>query len=69
MKRRLNKKGKLVITLLSLLVNLVIYVLMAKFGEFAQYSIFIQFVFIMGWIWLLVGQFWLYFIIWEDSVK
>lgn len=65
MKRRLNFKGRVLVTSLTIMLSVVIYVLIAYFGQFASNSIFIQLGLFCGWIWVLFGQFGAYMLIWE----
>lgn len=68
-RRKLNKRGKILITSLTIMLSVVIYVLMAILGEKAQNSIFHQVGLFCGWIWLLFGQIGVYIMIWESEVK
>ena len=65
-KRRLNKRGKIVLTILIILISAVIYVLMAKFGVKSQESTIALVGIVCAWIWLILGQFGVYYFIWED---
>ncbi len=64
--RRLNKKGKILITIITILISAVIYVLTAKLGVFAKNNIFILFIVVCGWIWLILGQTSVLALVWED---
>lgn len=65
MKRRLNLKGKVLVTSLTIMLSVVIYVLMGFLGELMSNNGFIQLAMVCGWIWLLFGQFGVYMMIWE----
>lgn len=64
---RLNLKGKVVFTSLTIMLSVVIYVLMAKLGELASNNDIYQLVFICGWLWLLFGQIGVYVMIWGEG--
>ena len=66
MKRRLNKKGKILFTIITILISTIIYILMAKLGQFAKDSIFILIITICGWSWLIIGQMSVFAMLWED---
>lgn len=68
-KRRLNKKGKIAITILTILISIIIYVLMAVLGEKGQDNTFYQFILFCGWIWLFIGQIIVYVMIWGKEVE
>lgn len=65
-KRRLNKKGKILVTIITILASVLIYILMAKLGTFAKDSIFILFLTVCGWSWLILGQTSVLALVWED---
>lgn len=65
MKRKLNLKGKVLVTSLTIMLSVVIYVLVAFTGAFGSGSIIAQLGLIFAWIWLLFGQFGVYALIWE----
>jgi hypothetical protein len=65
MKKRLNKKGKVLVTSLTFMLSVVIYVLMAILGAKGQTNIFYQVVLVCGWIWMLFGQISVYMMVWE----
>lgn len=65
MKRRLNLKGKVLVTSLTIMLSVVIYVLMGFLGELMSDNGFIQLGIVCGWIWLLFGQFGVYMMVWE----
>lgn len=67
MKRRLNKKGKVLITSLTIMLSVVIYVFMGFLGELMSNNGFIQFGLVCGWFWLLFGQFGAYMMIWGEG--
>lgn len=65
MKRRLNLKGKVLVTSLTFMLSVVIYVLVAFTGVFSQIGVIGQLGLILAWIWLTIGQFGAYALIWE----
>lgn len=65
-KRRLNKRGKIALTILTILASIVIYVLMAILGEKGQSNIFYQVILFCGWCWLLLGQIMAYMMVWGE---
>ena len=65
-KRRLKKWVKILLTILTILASAVIYVLMAILGAKGQNSIFYQVIFFCGYTWLILGQFGVYYAIWEN---
>lgn len=65
-KRRLNKKGKIMVTILTFLISTIIYVLMAILGTFVKISIIILLIVICGYIWLFFGQIIAYYIVWGE---
>lgn len=65
MKRRLNLKGKVLVTSLTIMLSVVIYVLMGFLGGLMSDNGFIQLALVCGWVWLLFGQFGAYMFIWE----
>ena len=66
MKRRLNKRGKILVTSLTIMLSVVIYVLMAILGEKGQSNIFYQVILFCGWSWLLLGQIMAYMMVWSE---
>ena len=69
MKRRLNKRGKILVTSLTIMLSVVIYVLMVILGEKGQNSIFHLIGLFCGWCWLLFGQIGVYLMVWESEVS
>lgn len=65
-KRRLRKWVKILLTIMTLVLSVIIYVLTAKFGAKAQESIIALVCIVCAWIWLILGQFGVYYFIWED---
>lgn len=65
-KRRLNKKGKIMVTILTFLISTIIYALMAILGAFVKTSIIILLIVICGYIWLFFGQIMAYYIVWGE---
>lgn len=61
--RRLNKRGKVLMTILTIMFSIAIYILMGKLGE--EYMKY-QMLLIFGWIWLFFGQVATYFFIWGE---
>ena len=49
--------------------SIIIYVLMAKFGAKAQTSIIALVGVVSSWIWLILGQFGVYYFIWENMLS
>lgn len=68
-RRKLNKRGKILLTSLTIMLSVVIYVLMAILGAKGQDSIFYQVIFFCGYTWLVLGQFGVYFMIWGNEVS
>lgn len=64
-KRKLNKRGKILVTILTIIFSVIIYGLVAQFGELASKGIIYQILLISGWGWLLLGQMGVYMTIWE----
>jgi hypothetical protein len=65
MKRRLNLKGKVLVTSLTIMLSVVIYVLMGFLGGLTSDNGFIQLGLVCGWFWLLFGQLGAYMLIWK----
>lgn len=68
-KRRLNKRGKIALTILTILASAIIYVLMAILGAKGQSSIFYQVAFFCGYMWLFLGQISVFYFIWGNEVR
>ena len=68
-RKRLNKRGKKLVSLIIVLISAVIYILMAKLGAKAVDGIIYQVALISGWFWLLLGQFGVFYIVWECEVE
>ena len=68
MKKRLklNLKGKVVLSIIILLIDILIYSNSGHFGELAQTSNIDLVLCSMSWIYLFFGQFILLIMIWED---
>lgn len=66
-KRRLNFKGKVLVTILTIIFSVVIYVLMARMGGLATESNIYTIILICGWSWLLCGQIGTYMMIWGEN--
>lgn len=65
-KRRLKKWVKYLLTAIVIIISIIIYALMAKFGAKSENSIIILIGVLCGWIWLILGQFGAYYFIWES---
>lgn len=65
MKRRLNLKGKVLVTTLTFMLSVVIYVLVGFTDVFSSGSIIAQTGLLFAWIWLLFMQFGVYALVWE----
>lgn len=68
MKRRLNKKGKILVTSLVIIASIIIYILTAQFGAKANESTIYLIGTLISWIWLFFGQSAMYFMIWEREL-
>ena len=68
-RRKLNKRGKILFTSLTIMLSVVIYILMGFLGVKGQVNIFYQVTLFCGWAWLLLGQFGVYFMFWGNEVK
>ena len=64
--RRLKRWVKYLLTIMVFTFSIIIYVLMAKFGVKAQESIIALVGIVCAWIWLILGQFGVYYFIWES---
>ena len=62
---KLRKWVKVVLTILVILVSFKIYAEMGQIRTKAVSSINYQVIAVLGWTWLLMGQIWVYSIIWE----
>ena len=62
---KLRKWVKVVLTILMILVSFKIYAEMGQIRTKAVSSINYQVIAILGWTWLIIGQIWVYSIIWE----
>ena len=65
-KRKLRKWVKILLTIMILIFSIIIYILMAKFGAKVQESIISLVGIVCAWIWLILGQFGVYYFIWES---
>ena len=68
-KRRLKKWVKILLTILTILVSAVIYILTVVLGTKTQESVFHLAGTITAWIWLFMGQFGAYYLIWEKELN
>ncbi len=64
--RRLNKNGKILMTILTFMLSMAVYTLLAKLGEFATEGQVYQMILILGWAWFFVGQSTTYYFIWGE---
>lgn len=64
-KYRLTKISRVIITLMVILLSLFIHHLMADFGAKLQSNINYLPIVVLGWIWLLLGQFGVFYKVWE----
>ena len=62
-KRKLNKKGKILFTILTTILSAIVYYLMIALSKNIDNDIY-KLIIIAGWIWLLVGQIIVYSNIW-----
>lgn len=62
---KLRKWVKVVLTILVILVSFKIYAEMGQIRTKAVSNINYQVIAVLGWTWLLMGQIWVYSIIWE----
>lgn len=63
---KLNKKGKLLVTIITLVISVWIYSITGTIGELAQNNIFYQALCVTAWLWLVFGQMMIYLALWED---
>ena len=68
MKKRykLKKGAKVVITLITVSVGIVLYHILANKGAYASESTLGSIFICLGWFWLIVGEFGIIYSIWED---
>ena len=64
-KYRLTKFSRVIITLMVILLSIFIHHLMADFGAKLQNNINYLPLVVLGWIWLILGQFGAFYKIWE----
>lgn len=62
-KRKLNKKGKILFTILTTILSVIVYYLMIALSKNIDNDIY-KLIIVIGWIWLLVGQIIVYSNIW-----
>lgn len=62
-KRKLNKKGKILFTILTTILSAIVYYLMIALSKNIDNDIY-KLIIVIGWIWLLVGQIIVYSNIW-----
>lgn len=64
-KYRLTKVSRIIITLMVILLSIFIHHLMGDFGVKLQSNINYLPLVVLGWIWLLLGQFGVFYKVWE----
>ena len=64
---KLRKWVKVVLTILVILVSFKIYAEMGQIRTKAVSSINYQVIAVLGWTWLVIGQIWVYSIIWQGK--
>ena len=62
-KRKLNKKGKILFTILTTILSVIVYYLMIALSKNIDNNVY-ELIIVAGWIWLLVGQIIVYSNIW-----
>lgn len=62
-KRKLNKKGKILFTILTTILSSIVYYLMIALSKNIDNNVY-KLIIVAGWIWLLVGQIIVYSNIW-----
>lgn len=62
---KLTRLGKVLFTLLVLIISIVVYCNTGKFGMLAQDSLFYQYLTLLSWAWLTIGQCLILAKIWE----
>lgn len=62
-KRKLNKKGKILFTILTTILSAIVYYLMIALSKNIDNNVY-KLIIVAGWIWLLVGQIIVYSNIW-----
>lgn len=66
-RRRIRKWVKILLTSITIISSVIIYILTAEFGAKAQTSILYTIATLSAWIWLFLGQFTVYYFIWENN--
>ena len=66
-KRKLKKWVRVVLTIATLIIGVVIYNLTNSIGYMAQTSNFYTTLCVLAWFWLLIGQIAVLELIWEDK--
>ena len=64
---RLTKIGKIIFTLIAILISGVVYKFMGEFGAKVQNNTIYLAPLIIGWFWLLCGQIFVYLMIWGEE--
>ena len=62
-KRKLNKTGKILFTILTTILSVIVYYLMIALSKNIDNNVY-KLIIVIGWIWLLVGQIIVYSNIW-----
>lgn len=65
-KRRIRKWVKILLTIITIISSVMIYILTAKFSTKATDGILYTTPIVLAWIWLFFGQFTAYYFIWEN---
>lgn len=67
MKKRIKmtKWGKVVFTLILMLVEVVVYHILGILGSYVNMTISVNWLLLFGWFWILVGQPLIIYMIWE----
>lgn len=66
-RKRKERNKKILLTIETLMVSVVIYILLGQFGELATKGGIYTILIVCGWIWLFFGQFGVLFTIWCDN--
>lgn len=64
-KIKLKNKGKVVLTIILLIISVIIYLNVGKLGDLAQTHLGYQLICLGAWFWLIVGQMVALACIWE----
>ena len=66
-KYRLTKFSKIILTIAVILASAFIHHLMGVFGSKVQSNGIYLPITLLGWIWLLLGQFGVFYVLWEEK--